>query len=344
VKILFCSYQSISFMKGGPTYKILMLKKHLEKFNIIIDLFNQWEVDSVKNYDIVHIFNAHSGVYHFAQSLKLNNIKYIVNPIFFSKHSPMKIRLYLYFLNKISNFLNGTISEISIVKEVCKNAELIMPNTIEEENIIKKGLGLFNYNYSTIYNGVEKRFLYSDPSLFIKKYKIKDFILHVGHIGAKRKNTLRLLKALKTINYPTVIIGNVLNNKEGQKCLELIKENTNILFLDWVKHSDPLLESAYAASKVFVLPSLYETPGRSALEAGLAKSNIVITPFGGTKEYFSNYATYVNPYSIKKIQESIINSINSNRSDNLSIHIKQNFLWEIIAKKLKTEYEKLLTL
>ena len=69
-------------MKGGPTYKILMLKKHLEKFNIIIDLFNQWEVDSVKNYDIVHIFNAHSGVYHFAQSLKLNNIKYIVNPIF----------------------------------------------------------------------------------------------------------------------------------------------------------------------------------------------------------------------------------------------------------------------
>ena len=57
-------------MKGGPTYKILMLKKHLEKFNIIIDLFNQWEVDSVKNYDIVHIFNAHSGVYHFAQSLK----------------------------------------------------------------------------------------------------------------------------------------------------------------------------------------------------------------------------------------------------------------------------------
>ena len=344
MKILFCSYQSISFMKGGPTYKILMLKKHLEKFNIKVDLFNQWEPDSVKNYDMVHIFNAHSGVYHFAKSLTLNNIKYIVNPIFFSKHSNYKIRLYLYLLSKISSFINGTFSEISIVKEVCKNAELIMPNTTEEENIIKNGLGLYNSRYSTFYNGVEKRFFHSDPSLFIKKYNIKNFILHVGHIGAKRKNTLRLLKALKTIHYPTVIIGNVLNNNEGQKCLKLIKDNSNILFLNWIEHSDPLLESAYAASKVFVLPSLYETPGRSALEAGLAKSNVVITPFGGTKEYFSSYATYVNPYSIKQIQASIINSINSNKSDNLSIHIKENFLWETIAKKLKTEYENLLNL
>ena len=34
-------------------------------------------------------------------------------------------------------------------------------------------------------------------------------------------------------------------------------------------------------------------------------SNIVITPFGGTKEYFLNFAHYTNPYSIQSIQNSI---------------------------------------
>ena len=146
-----------------------------------------------------------------------------------------------------------------------------------------------------------------------------------------------------SIDYPTVIIGNVLNNNNGKNCLELIKKNKNILFLDWIKHSDPLLESAYAASKIFVLPSLYETPGRAALEAGLCGSNISITPYGGTKEYFSNYVNYMNPYSITSIQKSIIKSINKPNSQKLSKHIKNNFLWGKIAEQTKKEYIKIIS-
>ena len=35
-------------------------------------------------------------------------------------------------------------------------------------------------------------------------------------------------------------------------------------------HDDPLLASAYAAARVFALPSWFETPGLAALEAALA--------------------------------------------------------------------------
>ena len=330
-------------MKGGPTYKIQALKKSLEKLSVKIDLFDQWKNNPIEDYDLIHIFNAHSGTYHFAKSLQLKNVKYIVNPIFYSKHSKNTVRFYLFLQKQLNNFLPGTLSEISMVKDVCKGAELIMPNTTKEEKIIKLGLNLNNSHFKTIYNGVEKRFSNANPNLFIKKYNLKDFILHVGHLGAERKNSFRLLKALQSIDYPTVIIGNVLNNNNGKNCLELIKKNKNILFLDWIKHSDPLLESAYAASKIFVLPSLYETPGRAALEAGLCGSNISITPYGGTKEYFSNYVNYMNPYSITSIQKSIIKSINKPNSQKLSKHIKNNFLWGKIAEQTKKEYIKIIS-
>ena len=329
-------------MKGGPTYKIKYLKENLEKLSVKVDLFDQWKNDSLQSYDLVHIFNAHSGVYHLVKSLQNKNVQYIVNPIFYSKHSKHTIQLYLFILAQINKIINGTMSEISMVKDVCKNARLIMPNTNKEKEIIKYGMGINNMNFKTIYNGVEKRFLNSDPSLFIKKFNLSNFILHVGHLGAERKNSLRFLKAINKIDYPVVIIGNVLNNKEGKICLELIHSNKNILFLDWVSHSDPILESAYAAAKVFVLPSLYETPGRSALEAGLAGCNIAITKYGGTKEYFSNYVNYINPYSIKSIQSSIINGINSSKSSQLSKHIEKNFLWEKIAKHTKDVYKKII--
>ncbi len=336
MKILFASYQSISFMRGGPTYKIKHLKTSLEKLSINIDLFNQWE--NINNYDLVHLFNAHSGTYHLAKSLQNKNIKYIVNPIFYSQHSEKILSSYLFAQSMINKILKGTLSEISMVKDVCKNSEFILPNTIDEKNIIKNGMNLNSSKFHIIHNGVEKRFFNANPDLFVKKYNISDFILHVGHIGAERKNTFRFLKAIENIDYPCVIIGNVLNNLEGRKCLDLIKSNKNILFLDWVKHSDPILESAYAACKAFVLPSLYETPGRAALEAGLAGSNIVITPFGGTKEYFLNFAQYTNPYSIQSIQNSIIKALNSPKTSNLSKYINDNFLWDKIAQQTKSLY------
>ena len=296
----------------------------------------------IKNTDIVHIFTANSGTYHLAESLKLSNTLYIVNPIFFSKHSYIKIKYYLLAQKIINFFLNGNISEISMAKSICDNASLVLPNTLEEQNIIEKGFGISNKKLFTIYNGVEKRFSKASPDLFIKKYNIKDFILHVGHFGAERKNTIKLLKALQAIDYPAVFIGNVLNNNEGRHCLNLIKKNKNFLFLNWIKHSDPILESAYAAAKVFVLPSLYETPGRAALEAGLAGSNVVITPYGGTKEYFSDLVYYMNPFSVKSIHKSIIKSINTPKSSFLRNHILKNFIWEKIAEQTKNEYIKIL--
>ena len=89
MKILFSSYQSISLMKGGPTYKIKCLKENLENLSVDVDLFDPWNNNSINSYDLVHIFNAHSGVYHFA----VNFICYILSIDVTHKRHKTKRRL-----------------------------------------------------------------------------------------------------------------------------------------------------------------------------------------------------------------------------------------------------------
>ena len=50
-------------------------------------------------------------------------------------------------------------------------------------------------------------------------------------------------------------------------------------WLGRLDHHDPLLASAYAAARVFALPSWFETPGLAALEAALAGCSVAITPY-----------------------------------------------------------------
>ncbi len=118
-------------------------------------------------------------------------------------------------------------------------------------------------------------------------------------------------------------------------CKKEAKNSKNIHFLGYIPHNSTLFLSAYAACKVFVLPSWYETPGLAALEAGLAGANVVITQRGATKEYFKKYAWYVDPSSVKSIREKTLEAFYAKKSKKLSKHILKNYTWEKGACQLK---------
>ena len=60
-----------------------------------------------------------------------------------------------------------------------------------------------------------------------------------------------------------------------EKCKE--EAGSNVHFLGWVDHKDPLLASAYAAAHTFVLPSHHEIFGNTLFESGMYGCNIVST-------------------------------------------------------------------
>ncbi|MBT4332880.1 MAG: glycosyltransferase [Candidatus Cloacimonetes bacterium] len=343
MRIHLASYQSIMLNRGGPTYKLLHTKKALEELGVDVKLFDMWDFNlKLSKDDLVHIFLANISTYSLATNLKLYNAKYVVNPIIFSNHPAWKIKLYQKLEKPINKLFIRSMSDYKITNLICNNAEKILPNTIDEGDLLVKGMNVNRDNMQVIHNGVEARFADASASLFPKKYGLKDFILYVGHLGPDRKNGRNIIKALQQIDHPAVIIADILHNAEGEWCRKEIDRSKNITLIEWLNHDDPLFASAYAACHTFILPTKFETPGRAALEAGLAGANIVITPHGGTKEYFGEFAEYPNPNSVTSIQNAIELALNKKKTLDLSNHIKKNFIWPVIAKETLKMYNNVL--
>ena len=341
MKICLATYQSVLLLKGGPRTQILKTKQFLEKRGVEVSLFEYWQEFSKEKVDLVHLFGANIGTYHLAREIAKLGVPMVVTPIFFTRHSAPFIRWSTGVNNVLRHFANGIWTDYSIVQEICSWSKAVLPNTRREAELLIHGMGIDQRVVTVVPNGVDEGFASADPSLFMEAYGIRNFVLNVGHIGPHRKNVLRLIKALEYINVPSVIIGRIEENAYGRECLALARKNPRLMIIESLPNDSALLASAYAACDVFVLPSLYETPGIAALEAALAGAKIVITRNGGTEEYFGSDAEYVDPSSVELIHHGITTALNKPKSDTLRNRIRSTYLWPSVAEQYRAIYERI---
>jgi glycosyltransferase involved in cell wall biosynthesis len=94
---------------------------------------------------------------------------------------------------------------------------------------------------------------------------------------------------------------------------------------------------------VFALPSLLETPGLAALEAGVAGARVVVTPYGGAPEYFGDYALYPEPRSVQAIREAILRAWNASHDpDAQRQHLLSRYSWASVAQETLKAYRQIL--
>jgi glycosyltransferase involved in cell wall biosynthesis len=77
----------------------------------------------------------------------------------------------------------------------------------------------------------------------------------------------------------------------------------------------------------------------TALEAGLAGCNIVITNRSYISEYLKDFALYVDPASVEDIKEKILEAYEKPKTDELKQHILNNYTWEQTAKRTMKAYD-----
>jgi glycosyltransferase involved in cell wall biosynthesis len=233
-------------------------------------------------------------------------------------------------------------TDYAMVAEMCDWAEVVAPNTEVEAALFHDAFGVSVEKLAVIPNGVEERFRAADPKPFTDRYGRSGFILSVGHIAPARKNVMRLVQALEGIDRDAVIIGRVEETRDAADVLARSQRNPRLLILDHLDHDGDLLASAYAACDTFVLPSLFETPGIAALEAGLSGAKVVITPHGGPREYLGSYAEYVNPYDVADIRRGIRAALVRSRDSALAEHIAGRYLWKHVARRTEEVYARVL--
>ncbi len=342
MRVCMIAQHSISMVGGGPRVQALQTARYLADCGVEVEFFNPWNDYDWKRFDLVHLFGANYMTYDIALRLHQFGVPFVTSSIFFTERSPATIRLTRAVERGIKAAFSGVWTDYGFSSRICQLSRRVLPNTTDEAALIERGFEVPASRIEVIPNGVEMRFRDADPEPFIARYGVRDFVLNVGHIGSLRKNVLSLIRALKDVDHPAVIIGKVQKNDYSDSCLREASENRNITIIEGLANDSPMLESAYAACRVFALPSYFETPGIAALEAGLAGANIAITPYGGTKDYFTDQAIYVEPRSTASIAAGIREGLSRPKGNALRERIGREYLWQRVAEKTAAAYRKAL--
>jgi len=355
LKVLYFTHPAAFNVAGGAEIQLLKTKEYIERKGCCsIKLFDIFK-DKVDQFDILHNFSLHRECLTLCKTAKLKKVKIALSPVYW-KSSEFLIKGPASLKERISGSLLTLFFRFSkfasrlemfrtvfnpVHKELLELADIILPNSRMEMSLLMDEFGISEEKFHVVPNGVDKEFFGAKPDTFVKQYNLEDFVLYVGRI-APVKNLLTLLQAYKDINIPLVIIGNAYPIRACQKYFEACKKttgsNTNVHFLGFIPHDSELLRSAYAAAKVFVLPSWFETTGLVALEAGLTDCNIVITNRGSSTEYFRDYVWYVDPSSKKDIREKILEAYQTPKNSELRNFILRNYTWEGVAEKTIKAY------
>jgi glycosyltransferase involved in cell wall biosynthesis len=226
--------------------------------------------------------------------------------------------------------------------EQLKNSDAIIVNSEYEKKHISRVFGV--ENIQVIYNGAySKERLSKDlVNSYLDSINLKEngYIFTCSMID-ERKNTIRAIEAYleSNIDEKLVLAGAYRGSPEFNKNVSiLIAANKNkIVHLGQI--FDPMMMSAlYQGAKFHYLPSHFETPGLSNLEALASGTPVLIGDCLPVREYFKDNVIFTDP----KNKTSIIDSIIKARSlKTPTIDLPTHLRWDSITTQLANLYENL---
>ena len=216
---------------------------------------------------------------------------------------------------------------------VMEMADLLLPNSEAERDLLARNFGIPAQQCRIVPNAVEERFFEATPDDFVREHGLRDFVLCVGRIEL-RKNQYALLAALEDSDLPLVLIGPAMDEAYLERCRS--RATPRVTFIPALPHE--LLPSAYAAARVHVLPSWYDTPGLVSLEAAAAGCNIVSTDRGSAREYFGDLAWYCSPDDVDSIRRAVTAAWDTPRSDRVARHVREGYTWAVAARTTLEAY------
>ena len=228
-------------------------------------------------------------------------------------------------------------------KKVIAISELVKKNIIEHYHVNERDI-------EVIYNGVDlERFNPKNKDLYRgeirKQYSISDdaFVpLFVGS-GFERKGVEFLLKAVELVPYPLTVL--IVGKGSGKKFKHLIKRQ-RVVFCGPQKE----IYKYYAASDIFVFPTIYEPFGNVHLEALASGLPVITTRLSGAAEIIKDgFHGFVipSPEDYNAIADKIKFLIDNNeKREFISINARklaEDFSFERYSERILNLYRSLVS-
>ncbi len=322
--------------------QLLQTARHLEARGVAVRPFCPW-TDRLERARLLHLFGMSREGLALARVAKARRVPVVLSTICWVEPRALAA-LATTSSQRVLDLAKWSVRRFGPKRlgwraELLSLADGILPNSEAEGRQLVRLFGADPRRIIVVPNGVEPRFARADPSAFHERHGTGDNVLYVGRVEP-RKNVLGLIRAARRAGRPLVVIGDMVPGHEayGDACR---REGQGVLrWLPRIAHDDPLLASAYAAARVFALPSWFETPGLAALEAALAGCPVVLTPFGCTREYFGDRVRYARPDRPAEIARAIATAWASGPHPDLATHVERHYLWSAVARETSEAYDR----
>jgi glycosyltransferase involved in cell wall biosynthesis len=318
VRVLFSTYPWAFETPGGGEIQLRKYAEYLPHHGVDVRLHDSWQ-PNLADVSLCHFFSCIGGSVHYCKYIKRSGL-------------PLVISASLWITAETRHLYPS--DEIRAQLEL---ADIIVTNSGAESDQIAEVLALPRDRFASVMNGFEPRFVKAaDSGLFRGAFNLDGpFILNVGNIEP-RKNQLALVRALKGLALPLVLIG---HQRDPAYAAEVLAEGgPQVRYLGPLAHDDPRLSSAFAACSAFVLPSTLETPGLAALEAAALGAAVVVTSEGSTREYFADHVHYVDHRSPADIRRGIDTALTRGPDPHLKQHVTSRLSWPEVTRALVPIY------
>ena len=326
---------------GGGENQLIRTARHLERLGVPVRPFCPW-TDQIERARLVHLFGMGREGLELARVARARGVPVVLSTICWVEPGAIAALA--------SNPVQaawGLAKWGAMVawprrpywrRELLGLADAILPNSEAEAGQLVRLFGADRDRIRVVPNGVEARFADADPAAFRAAFGGGDFVLYVGRVEP-RKNVLGLIRGLAPTGLPLVVMGDAVPGHEGYAAACRRAGGGSVRWLPRVDHDDPMLASAYAAARVFALPSWFETPGLAALEAALAGRAVVVTPLGCTREYFGDRVEYARPDRPAAIGRAVARAWASGPDPGLKGQIRGHYLWSGVARQTAEVYD-----
>ncbi len=326
---------------GGGENQLVQTARHLESHDVRVRLFSPW-TDRLESARLLHLFGMSREGLEMARMARTRGVPVVLSPICWYETRAL-VALETRFMRKAAGLSAWCLRRLtnrvpSWRRELLHLADAILPNSRSEADQLARLFGVARERLRVVPNGVLPAFGTASPEPFRERWGADPFVLSVGRIEP-RKNTLGLVQAIRRLGLPLVVIGEAAPGYRGyaQECRRA--GEGLVAWLGHLDHHDPVLASAYAAARVFALPSWFETPGLSALEAALAGCAVVITPYGSTKDYFGGLVAYARPDRPEEIRHALKTSWDDGPDPRLAPWVATHYLWPNVAQITAEVYD-----
>lgn len=334
MKVLMVNHPESTKYRGGDTVQLRKTAQALQEFGVEVTETTDPEPDG-RGYDLAHVFNLRTAdtTARQVESLHKNGIPIALTPFFINNtfanwalaaiqgifghpRSESELDQCLEALRQRrlrvvhqdqELTVDGRHSPWTAVEQfqqmILSRIDYLLPNSFVEMDLLVKTLRGCPVPFRVVPSAVDPTDFHNlDATLFEEKYGFRDFVLQVSRIEAN-KNQLFLMRALRSLDLPVVLIGEHHYTDYFDWCRKYGPRR--LLILPWVLPHNELL-SAYRAARVHVLPGWVDTCGLVSLEAALADCNVVVSFTGCELEYFRDYAYYCDPLDADSIRQSVV--------------------------------------